>query len=197
MADYNMILDNVEKHIALSTEEKDYFLTLLKTSCIQKKGLILEHGRRCRTINFVTSGTFRAYLSDKDGKESTVMFAIKDWWITDMHSFINRQPALLNIEALENSQVLSLEYSSLQKLYEQVPKFERFFRILMQNAYVREQLRALDNISKTSEERYYKFVSKYPQITEKVTQKQIASYLGITPEFLSMIKRKNKALKLS
>ncbi len=118
------------------------------------------------------------------------MFAVQDWWITDMNCFVNQKPAMLFIEALEDSKVLELDFDLLETLYQKASKFERFFRILFQNAYIREQLRALYNISCSTEERYKQFVQKYPVIVEKVTQKQIASYLGVTPEFLSLIKKK-------
>jgi CRP-like cAMP-binding protein len=131
---------------------------------------------------------------DKNGKESTIMFAIADWWITDMYCFLNRQPAMLNIEALESSQLLRLSIDDLEKLYIHVPKFERFFRIIMQNAYTREQLRIIQNLSLSAEERYDNFLTKYLQIVKQVTQKQIASYPGITPEFVSAIWA-NKAKK--
>ena len=117
------------------------------------------------------------------------MFAIADWWVTDMYCFINEQPAILNIEAIEDSVIVQLQKKELDELYVKVPKFERFFRILMQNAYIREQLRIIQNLSLSAEERYDIFLKKYPQVSKQVTQKQIASYLGITPEFLSMIKR--------
>ncbi len=116
------------------------------------------------------------------------MFGVGDWWITDMYSFLNQQPALMNLEALENSEVLELSKADLDKLYVEVPKFERFFRIIIQNAYVREQVRVIHNLSMTAEERYEVFMQKYPHIAQRVTQKQIASYLGITPEFLSSIR---------
>ncbi len=118
------------------------------------------------------------------------MFAIDDWWITDMYCFLNQKKALLSLEVLEDSEVFELSYEAFQKGFEKLPQLERFFRILFQNAYVREQLRVLETISLTTEERYRNFVIKYPQIVEKVTQKQIASYLGVTPEFLSTIKKK-------
>lgn len=97
---------------------------------------------------------------------------------------------MLTIEAIEESSVYQLKKNDLEKLYQTVPQFERFFRILMQNAYIREQLRVVQNLSMTAEERYDIFVKKYPEVANKVKQKQIASYLGITAEFLSMIKRK-------
>lgn len=118
------------------------------------------------------------------------MFAVQDWWITDMDSFINRKPALLSIKALETSGVIEWSFDWLEELYDKFPKFERFFRILFQNAYIREQRRVLHNISLTTEERYRQFVESYPAIVKKITQKQIASYLGVTPEFLSSVKKK-------
>jgi len=118
------------------------------------------------------------------------MFAVKVWWITDMNCFANQKPALLSLEALEDSKVFVLDFDFFEILTSSLPTFERFFRILFQNAYAREQLRIQDSISLSTEERYLGFLKKYPQIAEKVTQKQIASYLGVTPEFLSTVKQK-------
>jgi CRP-like cAMP-binding protein len=140
----------------------------------------------------VDSGALRAFHVDKEGKESTIMFAISDWWITDMYCFVTGHPAMQNIIAIEDSHVWQLQKDDLDKLYASIPKFERFFRIIMQNAYIREQLRVLQSLSLSAEERYDIFINKYPQLIPHLTQKQIASYLGITPEFLSTV-RKNKA----
>ena len=191
--EYDSILSNVQRHIAITEMETDYFCSLLGSQMLYKNELVQEQGRICNTINFIDSGILRAFFINKDGKDSTIMFATKDWWITDMYCFLNNKPALLNIEALEESRVLQLKFIQLEELYNKIPKFEKFFRILMQNAYVREQLRVLDNISLTTEERYNRFIQKYPQIVKRVTQKQIASYLGVTPEFLSAVKRKSSA----
>lgn len=189
MSDYQ-IFKNIEKHISLSDFEKEHLISLLKEKSILKKEFVLKQGQTCKKIYFVEFGSLRAFNVDDKGKESTIMFAIQDWWITDMSCFINNKPALLSIEALENSKVLELDFHLLEKLYQELPKFERFFRILFQNAYIREQQRALYNISYTTEERYRQFVKKYPAIVEKITQKQIASYLGVTQEFLSSVKKK-------
>jgi CRP-like cAMP-binding protein len=185
---HQQVLNNIAKHISLTGDETDYFLSLLNVQSVQKKDFILKEGQRCRYINFVNSGILRAYYEDKSGRESTIMFALQDWWITDMHCFINRHPAMLNIQAVEHSEVLQLERDHLDELFGKVPKFERFFRIILQNAYIREQLRTIQNLSLTAEERYENFITKYPQVAAQVTQKQVASYLGITPEFLSMIR---------
>lgn len=182
------ILKNIIKHILLNHEETTYFLSLLKEKKVSRKEIILKEQQICKEINFVQSGTLRAFYIDKAGRESTVMFAVTDWWITDMSCFINQKPAMLYIEALEESIILQLTKENLDELYIRVPKFEKFFRIIMQNAYIREQLRVIENLSLSAEERYHTFLNKYPLVAKQVTQKQIASYLGITPEFLSMIK---------
>jgi CRP-like cAMP-binding protein len=187
---YDLIVKNIARHISLDPAEIEFFVSLLKLENPAKKELILKEGQICKNIHFVHSGTLRAYYADKEGRESTIMFAIEDWWITDMYCFINRQPAMLTIEAVEDSVIIRLKKDDLDILYKEVPKFERFFRIIMQNAYIREQLRMIQNLSLPAKDRYELFLAKYPQIARKVTQKQIASYLGITPEFLSIIRGK-------
>jgi CRP-like cAMP-binding protein len=121
------------------------------------------------------------------------MFAVSDWWVTDMPCFISGAPAMVSIQAIENSDLLELSKANFDKLFSDIPKFEKFFRIMMQNAYIREQTRVIQNLSLSAEERYDLFLQKYPHISQQVTQKQIASYLGITPEFLSAI-RKSKSI---
>jgi len=192
LSDYH-IFKNIRKHISLDESEKETLLSSLVVQVVENKEIILQQGKSCNKIYFVESGSFRAYNLNEDGKESTIMFAIQDWWVTDMDCFINQKKALLSIVALEKSKILSLDFHRLNELYEEIPKFERFFRILFQNAYIREQQRSLQNISLTTEERYARFICKYPAIVEKITQKQIASYLGVTPEFLSAIKKNAKS----
>jgi CRP/FNR family transcriptional regulator, anaerobic regulatory protein len=183
-----LILNNVAKHIVLTQQEQLYFMSLLKKQTVAKKDFILTEGQLCKYINFVNTGTLRAFYTDKESKESTIMFAIADWWITDMYCFTNQLPAMLNIQAVEHSEIFQLPKNNLDTLYDNVPRFEKFFRIIMQNAYIREQLRVIQSLSLSAEERYDNFMNKYPQIACQVTQKQIASYLGITPEFLSNIR---------
>jgi len=183
-----MILENIAKHISLDEEEAVCFLSMLQQKRVSRKELLLKEGQSCKYINFVESGILRAFYLDKAGKESTIMFAVGDWWITDMYCFVGQRPAMLNIEAVEDSCVLQLSKEHLDELFVKVPKFERFFRIILQNAYIREQLRVIENLSLSTEERYNNFLARYPRVVELVTQKQIASYLGITPEFLSMIR---------
>ena len=192
MITHDLILSNIAKHIFLDKEEAYYFASLLEYKEVIKKDCVLREGQICKNIIYVHSGALRAYCLNKEDKESTIMFAVADWWVTDMHGFINQKPAMMFIDAIENSFLFGLTKENLDTLFVKVPKFERFFRIIMQNAYIREQLRVIQNLSLPSGERYNNFISKYPQIVQQVTQKQIASYLGITPEFLSTI-RKNKS----
>lgn len=190
---HELILKNVLKHIYLNEEETAFFTSLIKRKDIAKKEFLLKEGQSCKYINYVHSGALRAYHIDKEGKEATIMFAPADWWVTDMFCFLNGKPAMMYIEALEDSCIFQLSKEHLEKLFIEVPKFERFFRILMQNAYTREQLRVIENLSLPADERYHAFLRKYPHVAKTVTQKQIASYLGITPEFLSAIRNTRKS----
>jgi len=184
----SLIRSNVERYISLNSRQKKVFEDLLLQEHYGRKFYILNQNQPCNDICFVNSGILRAFHMSPDGKESTLMFATKDWWITDMHSFLNELPAMVSIQVVKNSSILKLSKKNLDQLYVEIPQFNQFFRILMQNAYCREQLRTIQNLSLSSKERYERFIQKYPQIANNVPLKQIASYLGITPEFLSAIR---------
>jgi CRP-like cAMP-binding protein len=188
--DYSAILKNIAKHITLDEKETACFTSLLSYREVRKKESLLREGELCRNINYVHSGVLRAYYLDKEGNENIIMFAINDWWVTDIYSFATGNPAVMHIDALENSTIFQLSRNDLERLFGEVPGFERFFRIIMQNSYIREQLRSIQNLSLSAEERYLNFSQKYPDFMQKISQKQIASYLGITPEFLSVIRSK-------
>ncbi|MEP3210521.1 MAG: Crp/Fnr family transcriptional regulator [Maribacter sp.] len=174
----------------LHSSDRKYLASIFSVHTFAKKTLLQHQGQLCKKLFFVEEGSLRAFSVNEEGKEATIMFAVDDWWITDMYCFSKQLPAMVSLEALEDTKVVALNFEAFENLLARLPKFERFFRILFQNAYAREQLRALDSISLSTEERYRRFLIKYPQIVEKVTQKQIASYLGVTPEFLSSVKKK-------
>jgi CRP-like cAMP-binding protein len=188
--DLTKILTNIEKHITLDVTEIEIFQGYLKQRKIRRKEKLSLSDEVCSSIFFVNNGALRAYHIDENGDENIIMFAVTDWWITDMYSFTSGKQAVMTIDALEDSDLLQLDKRDLEKLFGDVPKFERFFRIIFQNAYIREQLRVIQNLSLPAEERYTDFLRKYPQFVERVTLKQIASYLGITPEFLSVLRKK-------
>lgn len=189
-APHASILTNVAKHIPLSNHEKNSFTNLLQFRRITKKSLILKEGEICDAIYYIHKGAFRAFYRDSETHESVVMFGIDDWWITDMFSFASKEPAMLHIEAMEESEIFALKKESFDQLLETIPKFERFFRIIFQNSYIREQLRTVQNLSMTAAQRYAYFTKKYPLQVQRISQKYIASYLGMTPEFLSAIRKK-------
>jgi CRP-like cAMP-binding protein len=135
-------------------------------------------------------GCLRTYTLDENGVEHIVMFGIEDWWVGDLYSFLTQSPASYFIDALEDTEVLQISKSNLDILYENIPKFERFFRLILQNAFIAQQKRINQNLSFTAEQRYIDFIEKYPQLEQRISQKHISSYLGITPVFLSMLRRK-------
>jgi len=192
-----LILKNVARHITLDDNEKTFFLSLLEPQRLKRKKLYLEAGMVCKYSAFVLDGALKSFTIDRDGKEHILSFAIQDWWIADMYSLLSQKPAILNIEAIADSEVLMMSRDNQQLLYERVPKFERFFRILVENSLVANQQRLIDNMSSSAEERYLRFIQKYPTIPSCVPQHSIASYLGITPEFLSKIRSRLARRKTS
>ena len=186
---YDLILQNISKHIQLTEVETDYFTSVLQIKRIRRKQYLIQEGNVSRYEAFVNKGCLRAYHVDEKGQEHIAQFAIEGWWIGDMYSFLTSTPACLNVDALEDSELLCIDKPSLEELYLQVPKFERFFRIILQNAFIAHQQRIIANMSKTAEERYLEFIKHYPQLEQRVPQHQIASYLGITPESLSRIRK--------
>lgn len=186
----NLILAHVAKHITLNKEEIDYFLSLLQTKNIKRKDFLLQANETCKTENFITKGCLRTYTIDNNGTEHILMFGVENWWVGDLYSFLTQLPATLFIDALEDTEVLQITKENLEKLYEKVPKFERFFRVIIQNAFIAQQQRINQNLSFTAEERYQFFIQKYPLLEQRISQKQIAAYLGITPVFLSMLRKK-------
>lgn len=186
--DTDLILKNVAKHISLTGKEEALFLSVLEPAALRRKELFLEAGKICSYSAFVLHGALKSYTIDADGKEHILSFATKDWWISDLYSLISRKPAILYIQAIADSDVLMLSRDNQQLLFEKVPKFERFFRILVENSLVANQQRLIDNMSSPAEDRYLRFIKRYPSIPSCVPQHNIASYLGITPEFLSKIR---------
>jgi len=183
--DFGLILNNVCKHIQLTEAEKELFTSFLQTKKLKKKEYLLHQGEICKYSAFVLSGCLRGYSIDKNGTEHVLSFAPADWWMADMYSLISQQPGVLNIEALEDTEMLLLSKINQEKLYLEIPKFERFFRILAEKSLVANQQRLIDRLSLTGEERYKIFCNRYPTLINHLPQKQIAAYIGVTPEFLS------------
>lgn len=183
------LFENIEKHISLDEREKEYLLSVLKIRKLNRKEYLIRQGGACTSIYFVNEGSLRCFFVGEDSKESSIMFAFPGWWITDMRCFIQELPSDTFIQALESTEIAEISKSDYEQLFIRIPTFDRLFRILMQNAYIREQTRVFDHMTCSAKERYQRFISKYPRIEQLISQKHIASYLGITPEFLSYLKK--------
>lgn len=190
--DTTLLFKNIARFIPLRPEAEQFLTSVLRERKLKRKQFLYHEGEIATYTAFVNKGLLRSYSIDKNGEEHILQFAPEDWWITDMHSVISNQPGLLNIDAIEESELLLLSTYDREKLLHDFPEFERFFRLLVEKALVTHQQRLLDNISLTAAEKYDKFSKKYPQLIQRVPGVQIASYLGMTPEFLSKI-RKNAA----
>ena len=187
---FDLILKNVSRHITLTPEETQYFTSILKKRSLRKRQYLLQAGDISRYECFVNKGCLRTYHVDDKGQEHIVQFAFEEWWTGEMYSFLTGQPSSYHIDALEDSELLLIEKSQWDKMFIEIPKFERLFRMLLQNAFISMQRRITDNMSLTAEERYNKFSQQYPQFEQRLPLRQIASYLGITPESLSRIRSK-------
>lgn len=186
---YDSILAHVARFIDLEPAEAAYFTSLLRYKLLRKRQYLVQAGDVCRFDSFVVKGCLRTYYVDERGSEHVVQFAVESWWTGDLYSFLTQSPAAYNTDALEDSELLQIDQASLDELYQRVPKFERFFRILSQRAFVAAEQRVIATISQTAEERYRHFLERYPGLDQRVPQHLIASYLGFTPEFLSRIRK--------
>ncbi|WP_235010155.1 Crp/Fnr family transcriptional regulator [Algoriphagus boritolerans] len=185
---YAMILSHVQERISLSPDEQQFFCSLLKARQLLPRQYLVQEGEICRFESYVCRGLLRSFYLDREGNDHTLHFAMEDWWISDSASFIRQLPASRHVVALEPSIVLQLDKPSLELLYKEVPAFERFWRILHENATIAQDQRILNSITMTGAERYAEFLQKYPGIAARMPQKYIASYLGISSVFLSRIR---------
>jgi CRP-like cAMP-binding protein len=184
------ILQNISKHISLTQEEETLFLSKTDTKLVKAKTILLSSGEVSSETYFVNSGILRSFNINDNIIEHVLHFACEGWWMSDMYSYISGKPGNLFIEVIEDAELTVISKKNLQELYHLIPKLDRFFRILAENSLVAHQERLMDNLSLTAEERYEKFCSKYPSLIQKVSQKNIASYIGVTPEFFSKMKSK-------
>ena len=184
------LINYFENILPLNEEEKSIVEEAFKERRVKRRQFILQEGDICKHHTFVVEGCFRMYMVDEKGKEHNLQFAIENWWIADIGSFYSEEPSRLYIEALENSIVLQLKKEDQIKLFDNNPTFNRIFRVITEKALVSAQRRILQNISSTAEERYLDFLKRCPHFFNRISNVQIASYLGVTPEFLSTIRNK-------
>lgn len=188
MPGQNLLITTIEKHVPLNNQEQHRILLAFTTQHIKKKDFFLRAGEVCKQVAFVLQGCLRSYAVDEQGIEHNLQFAPEGWWITDMNSIIHGAVARLNIDAIEDSQALLLSRDQQDRLLKEVPKLERFFRIISEKSMAGSHKRLIDQVSVNAQTRYLNFCEQYPGLIQRLPQKQIASYIGVTPEFLSKIK---------
>ncbi|OJW17998.1 Crp/Fnr family transcriptional regulator [Mucilaginibacter sp. 44-25] len=182
---HQLLLDNIAKYVSLSADEQQEIISRFHYKKIKKKQFLLEAGDVSNRSIFVISGCLRSYAVDKNGTEHVLQFAPAGWWITDMRSYLTGEPARLSIDAIEETEVLYVSKADFEELNVRIPRFEHFNRVLAQKALATYQHRQIDNSVLAAMERYSNFCELYPSLILSLPQKQVASYIGVTPEFLS------------
>jgi len=184
------ILSHITRHVTLTKSEEDFFISLLLPVKLKQGEFAEKAGEITYHFIHVNSGCLMTYFTDKDGDDQVIQFATAGWWTGDLHSLTTMQPSIYTTRALADSEILLLPKVRMDELLEKYPVFERYFRIMFQNSLVTHQNRIIEAFAVTAEDRYQNFQKKYPHLEQFVPLKYIASYLGITPEFLSKIRRK-------
>lgn len=191
------VVRNISSIIQLEKNELEWFISILEPKSYNKREIVLRSGDVCQYETYVIKGCLKIFYTDNAGTEHIVKFAIEDWWAFDLQSFVTQTPAFYSIQALEDTETFRISITNHNRLYERIPKFEKFSRILFQNAYIMLQNRMTQNLFESAGEKYRHFSKKYPGLELRIPQKEIASYLGITPEFLSMLRKKQMEQRFS
>lgn len=186
---FEILFQKLEEKIQLTEEEKELCKSFFTPKKLRKRQYILQEGDVCKYTAFVEKGMLRMYTIDEKGNEHIMQFAFEGWWMADQFSFLTGEPAIYNIDALEESELLLLSKQSEEQLLKKIPKFERYFRILLQNSLIATQRRLISSLSQSAEQRYNQLIETCPTIPQRVPQHMMASFLGITPETLSRIRK--------
>jgi CRP-like cAMP-binding protein len=186
----DLLLQSIAKHVTLTKEEQQIVLDSFTVTRYPAKTKLLSAGEVCINSTFVLSGILRNYCLDDQAVDHTVSFAAQGWWIADMYSFLSQKPGNSFIEVVEDAIVMTMSRDHQLALFDRVPRVERYFRVLIERSLVANQQRLMDNLTLPAEERYTRFLERFPEIKYCLPQKQIASYLGVTPEFFSKMKKK-------
>lgn len=186
---FQPLLNYIAKHVALTKEETDYLVEHLHYRRYLKGQYILQQGDVCRTSSFILKGCTKLFYVDDTGTEHIIMLGVEDWWTSDIGSFINQTPTEFNIQCLEDTELAQFHYDTIEDIFERIPKLERFFRKVTERGLAAALNRIIRNFSMTAKDRYLFFRATYPKIEQRIPQYMIASYLGITKEFLSKIKK--------
>lgn len=186
---FDLLFQKFDEKVQLTPEEKERAKTFFLPKKLRKRQYLLQEGDVSKSVAFVEKGMLRSYTVDEKGGEHIIQFAFEGWWIGDQYSFLTGEPSQYNIDALEDSELLLLSKQAEEQMMEHIPKMERFFRILLQHNLIATQRRLVSSLSHTAEEKYNALIQSCPTIPQRVPQHMMASFLGITPETLSRIRK--------
>lgn len=186
-----LFINHISKEVSLNSEDIEKISSKLLFKELKKKEFLIEPGDTANTMNFIVLGCMRSYYLDENAHEHTLQLGIEEWWINDLYSYLSRKQSRMYIQALEKTLLIQLPRTALEKLYIEIPEVSNFFRKKIQSAYVAVQERVIDSMSDDAYVRYDNFRNIYRDIEQRVPQYIIASYLGVTPEFLSYLRKKH------
>lgn len=187
---FDTLFTNIQNKIDLTESEKNNLKSYFTLKKLSKKQHLLKEGDICRQLSFVNKGLLKSYYLDEKGMEHINMFAFEGWWISDFNSFINQEKAVLNIDAIEETELLIITLEDYEELMIKTPVIERYFRILYQNSLITKDYRLIVSNSFSAEEKYREFANKNPKVIQRIPHNLIASYLGLSPETVSRIRKK-------
>jgi len=183
-------INHIKKHVSLTADEIDMLSSCIKIKEFKKKEFLLEEGQVCKANYFVENGLLRMFYFNNKGIEQITHFALENWWLADYMSYIMQAPGKFYIQAIEKSQVVLIEHHKQEDMFKKLPQLERYFRITTQRAYAAAQMRIKYHHDYSKEENYRSFVSLFPEFVQRIPQYMLASYLGLTPEYLSELRKK-------
>jgi len=189
---HKTLSEHVSRHIQLNPNEEQVLHSTLKSLQLKPKEYLLKEYEICNAYYFVLSGCLRFYRNTENGTEQILQFGIKGWWISDYQSFENQMPSEYNIQAIEQTEVLVLERKDYKQLFNEVPLLNNYFRIMMQKAYTASLKKIELILCQSAEERYVQFNKAFPDFVQRIPQYMLASFLGFTPQFLSMLRSKKR-----
>lgn len=187
---FKILFEHIEEKVHLNEKDKGLVMNFFKSKKLRKRQYLLQEGDMCKYISFVAQGLMKSYTVDEKGNEHINLFAWEGWWISDFASFIFGNEAKLNIDTIEDTTLLLLSRENYEKMLKDVPAMDRYFRILYQNSLATKDNRLISANTHTAEEKYAMFLDSYPSISQRLPQNLIASYLGLSPETISRIKRR-------
>lgn len=187
---YQVLLDHIRELVPITASEEELIKKSFNPVQLERKAYLLKKGDPSNHMRFISEGCLKAFSIDEQGNEHILQFGISGWWVNDLYAYLGEKPSTFFVQAITKSTVLQIHRDRLNKLYDEVPMMDRFFRIKTQNGYVALQERTIHNMSQPAENRYLEFINRYREMEQQIPQYMIASYLGVTPEHLSALRKK-------